>query len=98
MKNNELDEVMLDFISKAYPITRIRLPNKFHGEVLPNGGMKTKGNFKRTIIINANLIFKISDTDERYRAMQHLTNILCRVFWIHQDIALPIIKKHLHIK
>jgi len=98
MKYNELDELMIDFLNQSYPIMRIRVPNKFHGEILPNGGLKTKGNFKRTIIINAEQVYKISDVDERIQAIQILTRILCRVFWIHQDVATPIIKRHLHIK
>ncbi len=97
MKNDEIEELMIEFLNLSYPIMRIRIPNKLNGHALPNGGLKTRGNFKRTIKINSNLIFKISDSDERYRAMQILTRIICRVFWVHQDDALPIIKKHLHI-
>ena len=98
MKSNEIDELMIDFLNESYPIMRIRVPNKLNGEILPNGGLKTKGNFKRTIRINADQVYKISDSDERYRAMQILTRILSRVFWVHQDVVIPIIKKHLHIK
>jgi hypothetical protein len=98
MKYNEIDELMIDFLNQSYPIMRIRVPSKFHGEILPTGGLKTKGNFKRTIRINAEQVYKISDVDERHRAMQILIRILCRVFWVHQDDVTPIIKKHLHIK
>ena len=98
MKYNEIDELMVDFLNESYPIIRIRVPNKFHGETLPTGGLKTKGNFKRTIRINTNQIYKISDSLERQHVMLILTRILCRVFWVHQDDVTPIIKKHLHIK
>jgi hypothetical protein len=90
MKNDIID-LMEEFLSNSYPITRVRLPNG-------NKPKSIKTNFKRAIKINSNIVFKISDTDQRYKAMHALSNILCRVFQVSQDDTIPIIKKHLHIK
>jgi hypothetical protein len=98
MNNKEFDELIIDFLNLSYPIIRIRLPNKFHGEILPNGGIKTKSNFKKVIRINENKIYKMSDNDEKYTALITLNRILCNIFSVNEDITLPIIKKHLHIK
>lgn len=98
MKNDSIESLMVDFLNYSYPIIRIKPPKRFHGDIIPTGGIKTKGNFKRTIRINSELIFQISNADEKLRAMQILSKILCRVFGVSQDETIPIIKKHLHIK
>lgn len=92
-----IEGLIIDFLTHSYPIIRIRVPNRL-GFPLPNGGLKTNSNFKRTIRINSNKIFKMSDKDEQYRALYTLSDILCRVFDISQDEAIPIVKLHLHIK
>jgi hypothetical protein len=98
MNNKEFNELILDLLIQSYPIMRIRIPNKFHGEILPNGGIRTKNNFKKVIRINEHQIYRISDNDERYTAMIILNRILCKIFSVNEDITMPIIKKHLHIK
>ena len=89
---------MVDFLNYSYPIIRIKHQKRIHGEIIPTGGLKTKGNFKRTIRINSEMIFQISNDDEKLRAMQILSKILCRVFDTSPTETIPIIKNHLHIK
>lgn len=88
--------LMCDYLRKSYPILRMRLPYKYNGMVFV--GLKGRGNFKRVIKINSTTIFKVSDADERYKAMHFLSTILSRTFYVTVDVTIPIIKKHLHIR
>lgn len=88
-----MTELMVDYLKLSYPIKRMRLPHKkmvYHG-------LPTKGNFKRVIEIGGNLIFRVSDTGDRYNAMYALSIILCRTFHVTQEETLPILKKYLHL-
>ncbi len=97
MKNEPIRTLMVDFLNYSYPIIRIKPQKRFRGDITQTGGIRTKGNFKRTIRINSEIIFYISNADEKLRAMQALSKILCRVFWVSQDETIPVIKNHLHI-
>lgn len=89
-----IEELTLEFLNQSYPIIRIRVPNIRER----NGGLKTNGNFKRTIRINSEKIFIMSDMNDAQLALYALSDIVCRVFNITQDESLPIVKLHLHIK
>lgn len=92
--NNLIEELILEFLNYSYPIIRIRLPNIRER----NGGLKTNINFKRTIRINTEKIFIMSDINDTQLALYALSDIVCHTFNITQDESLPIIKTHLRIK
>lgn len=94
----EIKILMGEYLSESFPISRVKLPDNVHGDLIPTGGMKTKSNFKRVIVINESLVFKIANKDQRYGAMQYLSNILCKTFHVNESETIPIIKIHLHIK
>ena len=92
------DEVMLklmtNFLKKTHPVRRIKIDH------IPKGSLKSKKStgFKRVIYINQFQVYQISDLDQRYNAMMELSKILCKVFYVHSDDTIPLLKKHLHIK
>ena len=92
-KIENINDLITEFLDKCYPIMRIRVSNEVNYT-----GLKTRANFKRTIVINENLIFKISDSTEKYRATISLTNIVSRVFDLTTDESIVFVKKHLHVK
>lgn len=96
--NNLIEELVVEFLTYSYPIIRIRTPNSGSNHTNQNSGLKTKGNFKRTIRINSDKIFKMSDTYDQHRALYALSDIVCRVFNISHDESLALVKLHLHIK
>ena len=91
--NSDITDLIEDFLKGAYPIRKMKVPNKH----LARHALPHKGKFKRCIVINGNNVFRVSDKDERYNAMYALSKIICRVFRINQDESIPIIKRHLHI-
>jgi hypothetical protein len=82
-------ELATKFLKVSYPVLRVKIDDQ--------GMICNKGNFKRVIMINSWTIYKLSDTTQRYKAMNLLTKILSRVFYFDNEVSLPIIKKHLHI-
>jgi hypothetical protein len=89
--NNVVKNLILEFITTFYPISKMRISKDKHY------GIKTKGNFKRAIKIGG-AIYRISNDDQKYVAMRVLSSVICRSFHITQDESIPILKKHLHIK
>jgi hypothetical protein len=91
MNDEVMTELMTEYLKESFPVKRIRLPKS---DFVP----RPRGNFKRAIKINANKVYPISDKDQRYNALVALSKILSKVFHVHQDDTVPILKKHLHIK
>jgi len=90
---SDITDLMEDFLKSAYPVRKMKVPNK----ALQRHALPHKRKFKKVILINSNNIFRVSDKDERYNAMYALSKILCRVFKVKQDETIPIVKKHLYI-
>ena len=89
--NNIITELIVELLRIRYPVTKMRVPNTKHQ------GIKTKGNFKRAIEISGT-IYRISNNDQKYKAMRILSGIICRAFNITQEESIPILKKYLHIR
>jgi len=95
MNDEIMIELMTTFLKECHPIIRMKITpegKRFHLN------RKPIGQFKRVVKINSHQIYRVSDADQRYNALNALSKIMCKVFHAHQDDTIPILKKHLHIK
>ena len=54
---SDITDLMEDFLKSAYPVRKMKVPNK----ALQRHALPHKRKFKKVILINSNNIFRVSD-------------------------------------
>lgn len=91
-----MDDLITEYLTLAYPIKRIRENNNSLGLRLPTNGLKSSRKFKKVIIINDEIILKIS-SDDKNMMVNILVDRLVKIFNIDREYAKTFILKHLRI-